>query len=48
MASRVAWPITLTLGAAGMLLAHAAADRLTGTTAGDEHGYLAHAPQVLR
>ncbi|HUF02152.1 MAG TPA: hypothetical protein VMN35_06980 [Gaiellaceae bacterium] len=33
--------------AAGVLVAHAAAYRLTGTPTGSAHAYLAHAPQVL-
>ena len=43
----LAWLLTLVLAAAGTLLGHALAYRLTGQAAGDVHDYLAHAPQVL-
>jgi len=43
----VAWLLTIGLSAAGVLTAHAAAYRVTGTPAGDLHGYLAHAPQLI-
>jgi hypothetical protein len=42
-----AWLLTLVLAAAGTLLGHALAYRLTGQSAGDVHAYLGHAPQLL-
>ena len=38
--------LTLPLAAAGVLVGHALAYRLTGAPAGDLHSYLAHLPQV--
>ena len=43
----LAWLLTLVLAAAGTLLGHALAYRLTGQPAGDVHAYLGHAPQLL-
>jgi hypothetical protein len=48
----VVWPVTLTLAAGGVLLAHELAYRLTGVGGGaggggGGHAYLAHVPQVL-
>jgi hypothetical protein len=43
----LAWLLTLVLAAAGTLLGHAVAYRVTGQPAGDVHAYLAHAPQLL-
>jgi hypothetical protein len=42
-----AWLLALVLAAAGTLVGHAAAYRLTGQPAGEVHAYLDHAPQVL-
>ncbi|MCS7007715.1 MAG: hypothetical protein NZL88_09205, partial [Gaiellaceae bacterium] len=42
-----AWLVASPLVAAGILLAHAAAYRLTGTPAEPAHAYLEHAPQAL-
>ena len=42
-----AWLAVLPLVAAGMLVSHELAYRLTGTPGGSLHGYLEHAPQVL-
>ncbi len=42
----LAWLLTLPLVAAGVLVGHAAAYRLTGTPLGDTHDYLEHAPQL--
>lgn len=48
MARRLlAWLLVTPLAAAGILAAHALAYAVTGTAEGPEHGYLAHAPQVL-
>jgi len=48
MARRLlAWLLVTPLAAAGILAAHALAYAATGTAEGPEHGYLAHAPQVL-
>lgn len=41
------WLAVSPLMAAGILVAHAIAYRLTGTPAGSLHGYLEHAPQIL-
>jgi hypothetical protein len=43
----LAWLLTLVLAAAGTLLGHAFAYRLTGQPAGDVHAYLGHVPQLL-
>jgi hypothetical protein len=43
----LAWLLTVALTAAGVLVAHAVAYRVTGTAPGDLHGYLAHAPQLV-
>jgi hypothetical protein len=43
----LAWFLTLVLAAAGTLLGHALAYRLTGEPLGDVHAYLGHAPQLL-
>lgn len=43
----LAWALTTPVAAAGVLAAHALAYRLTGMETGAEHGYLAHAPQVV-
>jgi hypothetical protein len=47
MRRTLTWLVTLPFAAASVLLGHALAYRLTGTPAGDVHGYLAHAPQVV-
>ena len=48
MARRMlAWGLVTPVAAAGILLAHALAYRLTGTAPGAVHDYLEHAPQVL-
>lgn len=41
------WVLTLALTAAGVLVAHAVAYRLTGTGSEGVHAYLAHAPQLV-
>jgi hypothetical protein len=43
----IVWAIPLPLVGAGMLAAHELGYRLVGVPRGDEHGYLAHAPQGL-
>jgi hypothetical protein len=43
----LAWLLTLVFAAAGTLLGHALAYRLTGEPLGDVHAYLGHAPQLL-
>lgn len=47
MSRRLLWPIVLTLSAAGALVGHELAYRLTGAGSDGLHGYLAHAPQLL-
>jgi hypothetical protein len=48
MARRIlSWALVTPLAAVGILGAHAAAYRLTGTEPGSVHAYLGHAPQVL-
>jgi hypothetical protein len=48
MARRMlAWGLVTPVAAAGILVAHTLAYRLTGTAPGPVHGYLEHAPQVL-
>src|SRR5262245_52611347 len=48
MARRLlAWGLVTPVAAAGILVVHALAYRLTGTAPGPVHGYLEHAPQVL-
>ena len=48
MARRLlAWGLVTPVAAAGILVAHALAYRLTGTAPGPVHGYLEHGPQVL-
>ena len=48
MARRLlAWGLVTPVAAAGILVAHALAYRLTGTAPGAVHGYLEHGPQVL-
>jgi hypothetical protein len=48
MARRMlAWGLVTPVAAAGILVAHALAYRLTGTAPGRVHGYLEHAPQML-
>lgn len=47
MRRTLTWLVTLPFAAASVLLGHAIAYRVTGTPAGDLHGYLAHAPQVV-
>ena len=48
MARRMlAWGLVTPVAAAGILVAHALAYRLTGTAPGPVHGYLEHGPQVL-
>ncbi len=41
------WLTLLPFAAASVLVGHALAYSVTGTPAGDVHGYLAHAPQVV-
>ncbi len=41
------WLVILPFAAASVLLGHAIAYGATGTPAGDLHGYLAHAPQIV-
>lgn len=41
------WALVTPLAAAGILVAHALAYRLTGTAAGPVHAYLEHAPQLV-
>jgi hypothetical protein len=43
----LACTVALAVSAFGSLVAHTAAYALTGTSAGDVHGYLEHAPQLL-
>jgi hypothetical protein len=43
----IAWLLTLVLAAAGTLLGHVLAYRLTGQSAGEVHAYLGHVPQLL-
>lgn len=47
MSRRLLWPVVLPLSAAGVLVGHELAYRLTGAGSGGLHGYLAHAPQLL-
>lgn len=47
MSRRLLWPLVLTLSAAGVLVGHDLAYRLTGVGSDGLHGYLAHAPQLL-
>jgi hypothetical protein len=48
MARRMlAWLLVTPLAAAGVLAAHAAAYRLTGTPTGPVHAYLDHVPQIV-
>lgn len=48
MARRMlAWALVTPVAAAGILLAHAVAYRLTGTGTGPAHAYLDHVPQVV-
>jgi hypothetical protein len=43
----LAWLLTLVLAAAGTVLGHVLAYRLTGQPAGEVHAYLGHVPQLL-
>jgi hypothetical protein len=43
----VAWVLVTPIAAAGVLVTHALAYRLTGTPAGEVHAYLDHVPQVV-
>jgi hypothetical protein len=43
----IAWLLVTPLAAAGILATHALAYRLTGTSPGPTHEYLAHVPQVV-
>lgn len=43
----LAWTLVTPLAAAGVLVAHAAAYRLTGTPTGPVHAYLDHVPQIV-
>jgi hypothetical protein len=43
----LAWILVTPISGAGVLAAHAAAYWLTRADAGPDHGYLAHAPQVV-
>ena len=47
MRRTLTWLVILPFAAASVLLGHAIAYRVTGTPAGDLHGYLAHAPQIV-
>jgi hypothetical protein len=47
MARRLLWPLVLTLSAAGVLVGHDLAYRLSGAGSDGLHGYLTHAPQLL-
>jgi hypothetical protein len=47
MRRTMTWLVTMPFAAASVLLGHAIAYRATGTPAGDVHGYLQHAPQVV-
>ena len=41
------WLLLMPFAAASVLVGHLIAYRVTGTPAGDLHGYLAHAPQIV-
>jgi hypothetical protein len=43
----LAWALVTPIAAAGLLVTHALAYRLTGTSLGRTHDYLDHAPQVV-
>ena len=43
----LAWTLVTPLAAAGIIVAHAAADSLTGTPTGPVHAYLDHVPQIV-
>ncbi len=43
----MAWALVTPIAAAGVLVTHALAYRLTGTPAGEVHAYLDHVPQVV-
>lgn len=43
----LAWALVTPVAAAGVLVTHAVAYRLTGTAPGPTHDYLVHAPQVM-
>ncbi len=47
MSRRLLWPLVVTVSAAGVLVGHDLAYRLTGAGGDGLHGYLAHAPQLL-
>jgi hypothetical protein len=47
MRRTLTWLLALPFAAASVLLGHGIAYRVTGTPAGDIHGYLAHAPQIV-
>jgi hypothetical protein len=47
MRRTLTWLVTMPFAAASVLLGHAIAYRATGAPAGDVHGYLQHAPQVV-
>jgi hypothetical protein len=47
MRRTLTWLVTMPFAAASVLLGHAIAYRATGMPAGDVHGYLEHAPQVV-
>ena len=47
MRRALAWVVVAPLLGGGVLVAHDAAYRLTGSSFGGVHGYLGHAPQVL-
>jgi hypothetical protein len=47
MRRTLTWLVTMPFAAASVLLGHAIAYRATGAPAGDVHGYLEHAPQIV-
>jgi len=47
MRRTLTWLVTLPFAAASVLLGHAIAYGATGAPAGDIHGYLEHAPQIV-
>jgi hypothetical protein len=47
MRRALTWLVTVPFAAASVLIGHAGAYRALGVPAGDVHGYLAHAPQVV-
>ena len=47
MRRALTWVLLLPFAAASVLIGHGVAYRITGTTADNLHGYLAHAPQIV-